>query len=210
MNQKLLLTLAVFAGFAGGILSQYVAPALIVRATPPWREFSAQVGKWRVVEESAIDSESLAALHPDDYIKRTYSAPESADQVGVFIAYFKTQRPGAAPNSPKALPNGWQAVNSDVIELPVSGQAIPMNVSLLEKQNTQVMVLYWYQQGKDTFAAEPTTNGISYLLPRGRADIAMVRVVVPVRQSVASARAVGEDFARNAYPLVLAHTRRTL
>lgn len=37
MNQKLMLTLAVLAGFAGGVLSQYVSPMLVHAQNSPIR-----------------------------------------------------------------------------------------------------------------------------------------------------------------------------
>jgi hypothetical protein len=37
MNQKLILTLAVLAGFAGGVLSQYVSPMLVHAQNSPIR-----------------------------------------------------------------------------------------------------------------------------------------------------------------------------
>ena len=40
MSQKLMLTLAVLAGFAGGVLSQYVSPMLVHAQNAPTRVFA--------------------------------------------------------------------------------------------------------------------------------------------------------------------------
>jgi len=42
MNQKLMLTLAVLAGFVGGVLSQYISPALVHAQAQSPKEIRAQ------------------------------------------------------------------------------------------------------------------------------------------------------------------------
>lgn len=180
----------------------------VIPPTPPWSEFPSQVGKWVEVGESAIDAESLAKLQPDDYIDRTYDTPGGA-RVYLFVAYFKTQRKGLAPHSPKAcLPGaGWAPVSSDVINLPVPGHPIPVNLFLVEKQQAKMQTLYWYQQEKESYAGELTAqfHALPQLLTHGRTDIAIVRIIVPVTSTVEIARNAAERFALDAYPLIMAH-----
>ena len=183
--------------------TEYIPP------TPPWSEFPAQVGNWRLAGESVIDDAILDKLRPDDYIDRTYASAQVKDKVNLFVAYFKTQRKGFAPHSPKAcLPGaGWEPVSSEVANISVQGHSLPVNLFLVEKQRAQMLVLYWYQQGKREYTGELSAqfHTIPQLLLHGRTDIALIRIIVPVSGSLEQARTTAENFAFDAYPLVLAH-----
>lgn len=182
----------------------------VIPNTPPWSSFPREIDEWRVISESYIDPEIVSRLQPDDYINRMYvSDPASNVAVNLFVAYFQTQRRGLAPHSPKAcLPGaGWNPVSAEVVAMPVGMEpgAIPVNQFMVEKHGSELVVLYWYQQGKRSFANEQKAQlyALPEMLLHGRTDIAMVRIIVPVgRTGKQEALRVAYDFAKRIYPLI--------
>ena len=176
----------------------------------PLSLFPPTVGPWTLAQEGVIEKEELDILKADDTLMRWYGSPEGA--ASLFIAFFKTQRTGQSPHSPKnCLPgSGWQPSESSRIDVPVSlgdGQAesIHVNRYVVSKGDDQSVVLYWYQsQGRviaDEFAAKFYL--ISDSIRKHRSDTALVRVVVPVthgRMDAASKTAT--DFVQAMYPVV--------
>ena len=128
----------------------------------------------------------------------------------LFIAYFKTQRAGQSPHSPKnCLPGaGYQPVENESgrIDVAVNGGSIRINKYVVAQGDNESIVLYWYQsQGRviaDEFAAKFYL--IADSIRRHRSDTALVRVVVPVtgqtNRQQASRTAV--DFVRAMYPMI--------
>jgi len=180
-----------------------------VTATP-LSLFPATMGPWTLTQEGVIEKEELNILKADDTLMRWYGSPEGP--ASLFIAFFRTQRTGQSPHSPKnCLPgSGWQPSESSRIDVPVSlgdGQAesIHVNRYVVSKGDDQSVVLYWYQsQGRviaDEFAAKFYL--ISDSIRKHRSDTALVRVVVPVtggRMDAASKAAT--DFVQAMYPVV--------
>ena len=60
-----------------------------------------QLGSWRMVRETQIETEVEAVLKADDTLSRVYLNDGSNVSGSLFIAFFKTQRAGVAPHSPK-------------------------------------------------------------------------------------------------------------
>ncbi len=183
-------------------------------ATPlavPLSGFPVNVGAWHLQQEGVIDQETLDILKADDTLTRTYAAPEGA--ANLFIAYFKTQRQGQSPHSPKnCLPGaGWQPSVSGRIDVPIPGDpkgSININQYVVSKGDAQSVVLYWYQsQGRviaDEFAAKFYLVADS--IRHHRSDTALVRVVVPVPPGqTKGAEKVATDFVQTFYPVVKAY-----
>jgi EpsI family protein len=180
-------------------------------ATPlvaPLHAFPQSVGDWRMVQEGTIDPETQAVLRADDTMTRFYESRAGA--ANLFIAYFKTQREGQSPHSPKnCLPgSGWQPSETGRIDLPVAGGSIHINQYVVAKGEAQSVVLYWYQsQGRviaDEFAAKFYL--ISDSIRNHRSDTALVRVVVPVPQgSTQKAEKIGTEFVQAFYPTLKAY-----
>jgi EpsI family protein len=184
----------------------------IVPNAAPLQGFPSQVGGWRLQQEGVIDKETQDVLKADDTLTRAYGGKEGG--ATLFIAYFKTQRYGQAPHSPKnCLPgSGWQQKESERIDVPIEGDGtIHINEYVVEKGEAQSVVYYWYQsQGRviaDEFAAKYYL--VSDSIRNHRSDTALVRVVVPIpggRTSVA--KKVGTDFVQAFYPVVKAYLPR--
>ena len=178
----------------------------------PLRGFPVEVGGWRLLQEGVIDQETQDVLKADDILTREYGSTEGG--ANLFVAYFRTQKKGQAPHSPKnCLPGaGWQEKESGRVDVPIEGEgAIHINKYVVEKGQAQSVVYYWYQsQGRviaDEFAAKFYL--VSDSIKHHRSDTALVRVVVPVVAGrTEDAEKVGTDFVRTFYPAVKAYLPR--
>jgi EpsI family protein len=178
----------------------------------PLSGFPAMIGGWRLQQEGVIDKETQDVLKADDVLTRTYSGKEGG--AGLYIAYFKTQRQGQSPHSPKnCLPAaGYQQVESGHIDVPIEGAgSIRINQYVVVKGEAQSVVYYWYQsQGRvvaDEFAAKFYL--VSDSIKHHRSDTALVRVVVPIiGGQTKAAEKVGMDFVQAVYPVVKAYLPR--
>jgi len=174
----------------------------------PLATFPITVGSWRLLQEGVIDKDTEAVLKADDTLTRIYSGPEG--EASLFIAYFKTQRQGQSPHSPKnCLPgSGWQPSQSGRVDVSVAGGPIRINQYVVSKGEAQSVVYYWYQtQGRviaDEFAARFYL--ISDSIRHHRSDTALVRVVVPIPPGgTQRAEKIGIDFVKVFYPVVKAY-----
>jgi EpsI family protein len=174
----------------------------------PLSAFPREIGDYRLAQEGYVDQETLDVLKADDTLSRVYA--DSQGGASLFIAYFKTQRQGQSPHSPKnCLPGaGWQQDQSGKIDVQVPGETININRFVVSKGGNKSIVLYWYQsQGRviaDEFAAKFYL--IANSIQRRRSDTALVRVVVGVPPGEDKrAEAVGLNFVRAAYPAVKAY-----
>jgi EpsI family protein len=177
----------------------------------PLSGFPLQVGAWHQQQEGVVDQDTRDILKADDILTRWYAGPEGG--ANLFVAYFKTQRQGQSPHSPKnCLPgSGWQQLETGVIDVPVAGSSIHINKYVVEKGEAQSVVLYWYQsQGRviaDEFAAKFYL--VSDSIRHHRSDTALVRIVVPIIGGrTQQAEKVGADFAQAFYPVVKAYLPR--
>jgi EpsI family protein len=174
----------------------------------PLSGFPAAVGGWHLQQEGVVDQETQDILKADDILTRTYTSRQG--EANLFIAYFKTQRQGQSPHSPKnCLPgSGWQQLETGRIDVPINGNAgdtIRINQYVVEKGEAQSVVFYWYQsQGRviaDEFAAKFYL--ISDSISHHRSDTALVRVVIPIlRDRTKQAEGLGIDFVQTFYPIV--------
>ena len=152
----------------------------------PLNELSEQLGSWRMSAQGVVDEETKQVLKADELLNRGYVNPALRVEANLFVAYFKTQRTGQTPHSPKnCLPgNGWTQTLADTIDVDVPGRAQPIQVNryLVSKGQNQSIVVYWYQSRDRVVASEfrarfyTAADAIRY----NRTDTALVRVVVPV------------------------------
>lgn len=156
-------------------------------ATPPalpLAQFPKQVLDYSSVAEVPFDKEVLEILKPSDYLNRVYFEP-GVGQLGLYIAYFESQRTGTTIHSPKnCLPgSGWTPTVSTItsVALP-DGRQVPMNLYLIRKGLEESVVLYWYQSHGRVVASE--YKGKYYMvydaLRLNRTDAALIRVTSPV------------------------------
>lgn len=161
-----------------------------------------------------IDDEALAILGKGDFLNRVYvphvtSAPNESAQVGLYIAYFPTQRTGQSIHSPQnCLPGaGWTFQSSGVTTFTDStGKEYTVGDYLITNGTANEEALYWYQVHGDSVASDykaklyTLADSIRY----GRTDAALVRIMTPLApgEERAKARDRAVNFAREITPLL--------
>ena len=149
-------------------------PQVLPLATIP-----AEFAGWHVAQEGVVEKEVQDVLKADDLLNRTYASDNGA--ANLFIAFFKSQRYGQAPHSPKnCLPgSGWQPSESGTKDIAVPGGSINVNHYLVARGDSESLVLYWYQsQGRviaDEFSAKFYLVADS--IRNHRSDAALVRKI---------------------------------
>ncbi len=184
----------------------------------PLADFPASFGHWMAWRDFPLDADTQGVLRADDVLNRFYfdsarapdcnSKPESC--VNLFIAFFKTQRYGQTPHSPKnCLPGaGWEQVSADrpAIQVPGEDHPIVINNFITQHGEDKSVSLYWYQSQQRIIASEfgakfwSIVDSIRY----DRSDTAIVRVTIPVGGgNVDSAVQTGYAFVRAIFPALL-------
>jgi EpsI family protein len=171
--------------------------------------FPAAIGPWHLVLDMPVEREVQDVLKADDTLNRVYADPSSGAKAILFIAYFKTQRTGAEPHSPKnCLPGtGWEPVETPgVIPIPVAGRPAPIVVNryVVARGDAQSVVLYWYQSHGRIIASEYAAKLwlIADAIHYRRSDTALIKVVVPVGGSSDFAARTATGFVQAVYPLL--------
>jgi len=171
--------------------------------------FPAQVGNWRETQNYPVEQEVRDQLKADDLLNRLYMDPQSRAAASLFVAYFKTQRTGQSPHSPKnCLPgSGWEPEATGFLDVAVAGQAEPIRINryVVSHGGDKSVVLYWYQSQRRVIASEFSAkfwlvmDSIRY----HRSDTALVRVTIPVvHNDQDAATRVGVSFVQIVFPLL--------
>ena len=173
--------------------------------------FSPNFGGWQMTEGGRVSKEVEDVLRADDTMSRAYQK-DAQTMATLFVAYFKSQRAGQAPHSPKnCLPGaGWEPKQEGYIDVAVAGEPRPITINryLVARGDNASVVLYWYQSRKRVVASDYSAkiwlvlDSIRY----HRSDTALVRVVVPVVNGDQDrATRVGVDFVQAMFPLLQAY-----
>jgi EpsI family protein len=179
----------------------------------PLAQLEPSFGGWQQVQEHPIEQEVQDVLKADDVLNRSYAGSSAPVGANLFVAFFKTQRSGVAPHSPKnCLPgSGWTATVSDIIKVDnVPGRTEPLETNryIVQRGEAKSLVLYWYQSRDRTVASEYTAKFfvVADAMRYNRTDTALVRVVVPLP---ANDPEMGEraalDFVRAVYAPLRKH-----
>jgi EpsI family protein len=156
--------------------------------TPVYRPldgFPTKIGNWAMIQQGVMEQEVKDVLRADDYVTRDYAAsPTKA--ANLFVAFFKSQRAGQTPHSPKnCLPgSGWVWTVSDTIPVNLAGRGEPIRINryIVSKGEYKSVVLYWYQSRDRVVASEYRAAAFVAwdALRYNRTDTSLVRVVVPI------------------------------
>lgn len=193
LSVLLLTQAAVFYGFSRGELA------------PPHRpldQLPLRFGDWNMVKQGVMEKEIQDVLQADDYATRWYAKP-NAPVASLFVAFFKSQRAGQAPHSPKnCLPgSGWIWTVNDTIPITLpDSRTVTVNRYIVQRGEQKSMVLYWYQSRDRVVASEyfAKVYVVSDALRYNRTDTALVRVEVPVVEGNDQvATAAGVDFVKS-------------
>uniref|UniRef100_Q02BV1 Methanolan biosynthesis EpsI domain-containing protein n=1 Tax=Solibacter usitatus (strain Ellin6076) TaxID=234267 RepID=Q02BV1_SOLUE len=199
--------------YAGGLTALlliqgvvFYAVALRAENTPPvspLSAFPANASGWEMYKDVKIEQETLDILKADDTLNRIYVNPERTSQVFLFIAFFKSQRYGQAPHSPKnCLPgSGFEPIESGPISIAVPDRPEPIVVNryLTARGDEKSVTLYWYQSRNRIIAGEFSAKFwlIADSIRYHRSDSSLVKVVVPVRDNdSAAATRIATNFVK--------------
>jgi EpsI family protein len=162
-----------------------------------------------LVGHTAVDrelsGEETAVIGVSDYLLRDYSSADSSGGFNLYIGYYVQQTQGRTIHSPKnCLPGGgWEAINSQFASVTtVEGEAVEVNRYLLQHEQEQVLVLYWYQ-GRGRVAANEYSVKWDLLRDaafRGRTEEALVRIVVPIDRGESAAFELAHRVAAQVIP----------
>lgn len=206
-SSKLLITL-----FSGFVSFQALGAFLLANRTEyqptplPLTALASQLGPWKMVGEYPIEKEVQDVLQATDTLNRIYQDTSSPGGVSLFVAFFKSQRTGVAPHSPKnCLPgNGWVPERSEIVRYPVPGSAegIEVNQYIVQKGDTKNVVVYWYQSHGRVVASEYKAKFfvLADAIAKNRSDTALVKVIAPVvNDDVPAALAHAQRFVASAF-----------
>lgn len=152
----------------------------------PLSETPTQFGGWALQQEGVVEKEVQDVLKADELLTRSYVNPDQRLAAHLFVAYFRSQRTGQTPHSPKnCLPgSGWVRVLSDIVNVDIPGRAAPIEVNryVVGKGDQKSLVMYWYQSRDRVVASEYKAKFyvVADALRYNRTDTALVRVVLPI------------------------------
>jgi len=161
--------------------------AEVIPQSKPLSAFPTLIGNWQMVREGVLEQDEKDVLRADDYLTRQYAAPGKT--ASLFVAYFRSQRAGQTPHSPKnCLPgSGWSWSVSDTIHVDIAGRGQPIQINryIVSKSDDHAVVLYWYQSRDRVVASEYRAAAFTAwdALRHNRTDTELVRVVTPDTQS---------------------------
>jgi EpsI family protein len=191
--------LAQAAAFYGCARNEVLPESVPLAAVPK------QLGPWSLAQEGVVEPEIQEVLKADEVLTRSYTNPNSRVDAHLFVAYFKSQRTGRTPHSPKnCLPgSGWMATVSDEVSIPIAGRTpIEANRYIIQKGDSKSFVLYWYQSRDRVVASEYKAKlyVITDAIRHNRTDTALVRVIVPiVNNDVKTAERTATEFVQSAF-----------
>ena len=171
-----------------------------------FEEFPLSVHGWRVVSQGQFSERVLDKLKPTDYLSRTYAGNDGRP-VSLYIGYHGGGREGGGVHSPKhCLPgSGWSEASSKRTNLAVGGKNINLVEAVYQKGEDRELFLYWFQVRGNSLSEEFSLklSEITGSLLYRRTDTSFVRISVPVLGSLEQSVAVGEQFIRDFYPVIL-------
>ena len=169
---------------------QYLGEAQIQRKE--LKDFPREVGAWKQQGgDQHFDQQTMSVLRASDYLMRDYRGANGV--VGNFyVGYYATQRDGATYHSPlNCLPgSGWVMSSPGKITIQPEGQAaFAANRYIIQNGSDKQLLVYWYQGRGRTTPSEYWGKIYTVIdsVRLRRSDGAMVRVIVPVGASEATA-----------------------
>ncbi len=176
----------------------------------PLSHFPHQIAGWHMIEDLPLEQEVQDVLRADDTLNRRYANASGNSTLYFFIAFFKTQRTGQSPHSPKnCLPgSGWEPITTDrpLVKVPDWPVDIKINRYVVEHGMEKSVVLYWYQSHNRVIASEFAAKFwlVADAIRYHRSDTALVKIVVPVQgDDIEGATATGISFTQQVFPPLL-------
>ena len=141
------------------------------------------------VQNQQIGAEERRVAGLSNYVARAYLR-DSAVAFTILVAYYDRQTRGKSMHSPRnCLPGaGWEILSGGTQALTIDGAAYTVNRYVLKNGPRRAVVYYWYQGRGRVVASEYAVkwNLLRDAAFRGHTEEALVRVVVPVKASIAT------------------------
>jgi len=173
----------------------------------PLAAFPSIFGSWRGGPQQFFSHELLAKLRPSDYLARTYS-DAAGNAVGLYIGYHDGGQGSGPIHSPKnCLPgSGWLELFSRPLVLTLSGKPRELTQALYQGRDHTELFVYWFIVNGHVYSSETGLKlaEIVNSVRNGRRGAAFVRLNMDSKDDPAKAKAVLEDFLRQAYPAIQA------
>ena len=198
---RLTVTAAVLVG--AFILLRSVSHGEPIVPHQPLRDLPYTIGTWSG-QERPLSERIVQAVSVSDYSNRVYFARGSAP-VELYVGYYQSQKTGDTIHSPKnCLPgSGWDPVHSGFATVSLAGgRQIVVNEYLIQRDENKQLVFYWYQGRSRVYASEYAGKVWMVIdaISRNRTDGALVRLVTPIIDNEADARARLVDFTQSLFP----------
>ncbi|HBR67854.1 MAG TPA: VPLPA-CTERM-specific exosortase XrtD [Rhodospirillaceae bacterium] len=177
----------------------------IIPARIPFLSFPLALGEWRGQQE-ILDPLIVETLQATDYWNASYKREGDETPVSLFMAYYASQRTGAAAHSPSnCIPgSGWRIVQSDIHPVALDHMSIPVTRIVIQKDSAKLLVYYWFDQRGRIINEQYGAKW--YLLvdsiTKKRTDGAIIRVMTPISEAedISTGDARLSDFLRGMYP----------
>ena len=193
---------------AGILLGATVLSHLVNHGEPivphqPLRDLPYRVENWSG-EERPFQEEIVKAASVSDYTNRIYFE-KAAAPIQVYVGYYASQRTGDTIHSPKnCLPGaGWDPVRSGYAVIAIPREAkIVVNEFVIQQSLDRRLVFYWYQGRGRVIASEYAGKFwmMADAISRNRTDGALVRLITPMADGEARARARLVGFTQLLFP----------
>ena len=170
---------------ATALLLQARSRAEIFPPREPLSSLPAQFGSW-VGEDFSLDQQTRDILGAGEFLLRDYTnSSDTQPPVGLFIAYFPTQKTGDTIHSPNhCLPGaGWVPTQRENVQLSdPDGSSFPANRYVVSKAGDRELVIYWYQAHGRAVANEYWSKYylVADSIRINRSDGALVRMITPM------------------------------
>jgi EpsI family protein len=151
----------------------------------PLSSLPMQLGEW-VGQDYSLDQQTLDILGAGEFLSRDFENPNAPQPpIGLFIAYFPSQRAGDTIHSPShCLPGaGWVPTQRDVVRISSpDGSSFPANRYVVSKAGDRELVLYWYQAHGRVVANDYWSKYylVADSIRLNRSDGALVRMITPM------------------------------
>jgi exosortase D (VPLPA-CTERM-specific) len=170
--------------FGTGLVASLPVRTEVALRRQPLALFPMDFKGWRGVPQT-LDSDSLQALGPTDYLLADYTNEGAVGPLNVYIAYYASQRAGKFPHSPQlCIPGGgWNIITQSIVNLPsTDGESIEANRVVIEKRGTRQIVYYWFEERGRHIASDGALKyyALRDALIDNRTDGALVRIVAPI------------------------------
>jgi EpsI family protein len=172
----------------------------------PISQLPVQIGGWNGTDMK-IDQQSLDVLGKGEFLSRTYTREHAPAPIGLFIAYFPTQRTGSTIHSPKnCLPGaGWYFDSSKYVDIvDAKGHTAHVGEYVITNGDLKDFVIYWYFAHGRSVANEYKAKFylVADAIRTNRTDGSLIRVLTPMApgETVRTAKSRAEGFAEQLIP----------